>query len=141
MNQFKFNLSTAIFIMAVLVFFSACSKDDEEEGVKTETNTDTKPRKSIKITAYHNYPENGTRVETLAIDAKVSLYKTDLDRSLEQSSFRNGETDSLGKLNFTFLTDSIYYLEGKYGTLDKLENINLSNSGEILFFDLVFVSQ
>ncbi|MEX0812160.1 MAG: hypothetical protein WD048_08070 [Chitinophagales bacterium] len=125
--------SLLLFCFFVLML-NACSKEDD--GIRKDTSIDGQFRGTIKLTANHIYRLSIPQEDSLAENAKITLYRTYEDLSYEKSPVISGTTDSLGRANFYQLPDSVYYINAVYNNESVEEQVNLS--GEINFVEINF---
>lgn len=133
--QFKI-ICTALYL-AVLLFLGACSKD-KNTAFESDINTDGSAYKTIKATAHHFYWQNATLVDTTASNVSIKLFASEQDREFDNKPIFSAKTDSFGKYNFTFLKDSLYFIQAAYLDIQVQENVNFNASGDILFLELDF---
>ena len=133
-NSYK--IGTASFLIAVLVFLFACSKNDD--GVSPDVSTDGTSYKTIKITANHVYRSQGILTDKPASFTNIKVYSNAQDRQFDNNPIRSATTDSLGKYTLGGLTDSLYYIQATYQDKEVYENVDFNTAGELLFLELDF---
>lgn len=134
-----YKIGTASFLIAVLVFLSACSKGDD--GLSPDISTDGTSYKTIKVTANHVYRSQGILTDKPASFTNVKIYSNAQDRQFDNNAVRTATTDSLGKFTFGGLTDSLYYIQATYAGKELYENVDFNTAGELLFLELDFYIQ
>lgn len=139
MIRFSNKIGTAGFLVAVFLFLFACNKSDD--GFDVDKSTDGNSYKTIKATAHHFFWSQGVLTDTIASGAIITLYTSEQDRSMERNSVRSGTTDASGKYDFTFLSDSLYFIRATYLDMETYENIDFRTAGDLLFVEVDFYKQ